>query len=68
MLFYVVPKGKMILVGCYILGLGEIWSAASDSCFFLGGQKYNMKTGHMMQQAELSYIMLSVALVFDSSD
>ena len=66
MLFYVVPKGKMFLVGCYILGLGEIWSA-SDSCFFFV-QKDNMKTGHMMQQAELSYIMLSVALVFDSSD
>ena len=32
------PKGKMCLVGCYILGLGEIWSA-SDSCFFGGVRK-----------------------------
>ena len=32
MLFYVVPKGKMFLVGCYILGLGPMWS--SDFVFF----------------------------------
>ena len=60
MLCYVVPKGKMFLVGCCILGLGEIWFA-SDSLFFLGQKDNNMKTGHMMQQGELSYIKLSVA-------
>ena len=50
----------MFLVGCCILGLGEIWFA-SDSLFFLGQKDNNMKTGHMMQQGELSYIKLSVA-------
>ena len=62
MLFYVV---WLAVTSWVLVKSGPL--VTSDSCFFLG-QKDNMKTGHMMQQAELSYTKPSVALVVDSFD
>ncbi len=55
----IVPEGKMLLVGCYILGLCPIWS--SDFVFFGSERSYEERTHDATMSRIKRNIKLSVA-------